>query len=157
MTWEPPVPLSISSSFPLAGPFAEGRKVTFIVHPLLTANGLVQLLVWLNSPTIAILLIKRGALPTLVSTIDCAGLEVPTACEPNVSFDEEHATVGALDHNDAVWADTARVLFELNCIKCHAISGAAGGVGPDLSALGLSSPVDYVVNSILIPDQAIKE
>jgi putative heme-binding domain-containing protein len=46
---------------------------------------------------------------------------------------------------------------ELNCMKCHAISGAAGGVGPELSALGLSSPVDYVVNSILIPDQAIKE
>jgi putative heme-binding domain-containing protein len=46
---------------------------------------------------------------------------------------------------------------ELNCMKCHAIAGAAGGVGPDLSSLGLSSPVDYVVNSILIPDQAIKE
>ena len=46
---------------------------------------------------------------------------------------------------------------ELNCMKCHAIGGAAGGVGPELSALGLSSPVDYVVNSILIPDQAIKE
>ena len=46
---------------------------------------------------------------------------------------------------------------ELNCMRCHAIAGAAGGVGPELSALGLSSPVDYVVNSILIPDQAIKE
>jgi len=42
-------------------------------------------------------------------------------------------------------------------MKCHAVSGAAGGVGPDLSSLGLSSPVDYVVNSILIPEQAIKE
>lgn len=46
---------------------------------------------------------------------------------------------------------------EINCTKCHAIAGAGGGVGPDLSALGLSSPVDYIVNSILIPDQAIKE
>ncbi len=46
---------------------------------------------------------------------------------------------------------------EINCMKCHAIAGAAGGVGPELSALGLSSPVDYIVNSILIPDQAIKE
>ena len=46
---------------------------------------------------------------------------------------------------------------ELNCMKCHAIAGAAGGVGPELSAVGLSSPVDYLVNSILIPDQAIKE
>ena len=46
---------------------------------------------------------------------------------------------------------------EINCMKCHAVAGAAGGVGPELSAIGLSSPVDYIVNSILIPDQAIKE
>jgi putative heme-binding domain-containing protein len=46
---------------------------------------------------------------------------------------------------------------ELNCMKCHAVSQAAGGVGPELSALGLSSPVDYVINSIIVPDQAIKE
>ncbi len=46
---------------------------------------------------------------------------------------------------------------DLNCTKCHALSGAGGGVGPDLSALGSSSPVDYVINSIMLPDQAIKE
>ena len=46
---------------------------------------------------------------------------------------------------------------EINCAQCHAIAGAGGGVGPDLSAVGLSSPVDYIINSILIPDQAIKE
>lgn len=46
---------------------------------------------------------------------------------------------------------------DLNCAKCHALSGAGGGIGPDLSALGSSSPVDYVINSLMIPDQAIKE
>lgn len=46
---------------------------------------------------------------------------------------------------------------DLSCIKCHAIAGAGGGVGPDLSSVGLSAPVDYVINSILVPDQAIKE
>ena len=46
---------------------------------------------------------------------------------------------------------------DLNCTKCHAVSGAGGGVGPDLSAVGSSSPVDYVINSIMLPDQAIKE
>lgn len=46
---------------------------------------------------------------------------------------------------------------ELNCMKCHSIAGAAGGVGPELSPIGLTSPVDYVINSILLPDQAIKE
>ncbi|WP_435017237.1 hypothetical protein TA3x_004834 [Tundrisphaera sp. TA3] len=46
---------------------------------------------------------------------------------------------------------------ELNCMKCHSIGSAGGGVGPDLSAVGVSSPVDYLVNSILLPDLAIKE
>jgi putative heme-binding domain-containing protein len=46
---------------------------------------------------------------------------------------------------------------DLNCTNCHALSGAGGGIGPDLSALGSSSPVDYIINSIMLPDQAIKE
>ncbi|MFO0959540.1 MAG: hypothetical protein U0800_19250 [Isosphaeraceae bacterium] len=46
---------------------------------------------------------------------------------------------------------------DLNCARCHALGQAGGGIGPDLSALGGSSPVDYVINSILLPDQAIKE
>lgn len=46
---------------------------------------------------------------------------------------------------------------DLSCMKCHAVSKAGGQIGPDLSALGASSPVEYVVMSVLDPDQAIKE
>jgi putative heme-binding domain-containing protein len=46
---------------------------------------------------------------------------------------------------------------DLNCIGCHAVAGAGGGVGPDLSPLGSSSPPDYILRSILVPDEAIKE
>jgi len=46
---------------------------------------------------------------------------------------------------------------ELNCMKCHAVAGAAGGIGPELSSVGAGSPVDYLINSIIVPDQAIKE
>jgi putative heme-binding domain-containing protein len=46
---------------------------------------------------------------------------------------------------------------DLACLKCHAVSKAGGQVGPDLSALGASSPVDYIINSISNPDQQIKE
>ncbi|MCS6866234.1 MAG: HEAT repeat domain-containing protein [Gemmataceae bacterium] len=46
---------------------------------------------------------------------------------------------------------------DLGCFKCHAISKAGGNVGPELSALGGSSPVEYVVSSILDPNAAIKE
>jgi putative heme-binding domain-containing protein len=46
---------------------------------------------------------------------------------------------------------------ELNCTGCHAIGGAGGAIGPELSAIGQGNPVDYLVNSVLVPDQIIKE
>jgi putative heme-binding domain-containing protein len=46
---------------------------------------------------------------------------------------------------------------DLNCMKCHSLGKAGGEVGPDLSAIGQTSPSDYIINSILDPDQAIKE
>jgi len=46
---------------------------------------------------------------------------------------------------------------DLSCMKCHAVAQAGGSVGPDLSPVGSISPVDYVVNSILNPNLAIKE
>jgi putative heme-binding domain-containing protein len=46
---------------------------------------------------------------------------------------------------------------DLNCMSCHALAKAGGDVGPDLSALGQTSPPDYIISSILDPDQAIKE
>jgi putative heme-binding domain-containing protein len=46
---------------------------------------------------------------------------------------------------------------DLNCMSCHSLSKAGGDVGPDLSALGQTSPPDYIINAILNPDQAIKE
>ncbi len=46
---------------------------------------------------------------------------------------------------------------DVACLRCHAVSKAGGQVGPELSAVGSISPVDYIVNSILNPDLAIKE
>lgn len=46
---------------------------------------------------------------------------------------------------------------DVSCMRCHSVSRAGGQVGPELSALGASSPVDYIVNSILNPNLAIKE
>lgn len=46
---------------------------------------------------------------------------------------------------------------DISCMKCHSVSRAGGQVGPDLSAVGGSSPTDYIVNSILNPDLAVKE
>jgi putative heme-binding domain-containing protein len=46
---------------------------------------------------------------------------------------------------------------DLVCLKCHAVAGAGGQVGPDLVSIGASAPVDYLVESILLPSKAIKE
>ena len=46
---------------------------------------------------------------------------------------------------------------ELACITCHAIGGVGGKVGPDMTSLGASSPVDYVVQSLYDPNAKIKE
>lgn len=46
---------------------------------------------------------------------------------------------------------------ELACISCHAIGGAGGGMGPDLSSLGGSAQIDYIVESLLAPSARIKE
>jgi putative heme-binding domain-containing protein len=43
------------------------------------------------------------------------------------------------------------------CLRCHAIGGAGGQVGPDLSSIGASAPVDYLIESLLQPSKAIKE
>jgi putative heme-binding domain-containing protein len=43
------------------------------------------------------------------------------------------------------------------CLKCHAVAGAGGQVGPDLVSIGASAQVDYLIESILQPNKAVKE
>ncbi len=43
------------------------------------------------------------------------------------------------------------------CLKCHAIGGAGGQVGPDLTSIGASAQVDYLIESILLPNKVLKE
>ena len=45
----------------------------------------------------------------------------------------------------------------LVCQTCHAIGGAGGKIGPDLSSLGTSSPIDNIIQSLLAPNESIKE
>lgn len=46
---------------------------------------------------------------------------------------------------------------ENSCLKCHALAGAGGQVGPELSDVGSVSPVDYLLNSVVTPELAVKE
>ena len=44
-----------------------------------------------------------------------------------------------------------------SCLKCHAISGSGGQVGPDLASVGASAQIDYLIDSLLQPNKAVKE
>ena len=46
---------------------------------------------------------------------------------------------------------------ELGCVNCHAIGGVGGKVGPDLTSIGASAPLDYLVESVFYPNRKIKE
>jgi putative heme-binding domain-containing protein len=45
----------------------------------------------------------------------------------------------------------------MTCVQCHAIGGAGGKLGPDMSTLGASAPLDYVIESVLNPAAKVKE
>ena len=61
------------------------------------------------------------------------------------------------DQGDAAHGERIFRRAELNCLKCHAIGGAGGKVGPDLVSIGSSAQVDYLVDSILDPNKNVKE
>jgi putative heme-binding domain-containing protein len=46
---------------------------------------------------------------------------------------------------------------DMLCFKCHALGGSGGLVGPDLSGIGASAQVDYLIDSLLEPNKAVKE
>jgi putative heme-binding domain-containing protein len=46
---------------------------------------------------------------------------------------------------------------DLGCVTCHAIGGIGGKVGPDLTSIGASAQVDYLIESVLYPNRKIKE
>jgi putative heme-binding domain-containing protein len=46
---------------------------------------------------------------------------------------------------------------ELSCVACHAIGGSGGKVGPDMTSIGASAPVDYLIESVWFPNKKIKE
>lgn len=61
------------------------------------------------------------------------------------------------EHGNAARGEQVFRRKDLNCMGCHTVAGAGGNVGPDLSPVGSTSPVDYLAHSIMLPDQSIKE
>lgn len=79
--------------------------------------------------------------------------------DPAPPTKEEIAAIGqtAMEQGDPARGEQVFRRNDLSCMKCHAVNKGGGQIGPDLSAIGASSPVEYLVGSVLDPDQAIKE
>lgn len=45
----------------------------------------------------------------------------------------------------------------LQCASCHVLGGAGGLAGPDLSDIGVTAPIDYLTESLLKPEDAVKD
>jgi putative heme-binding domain-containing protein len=80
-----------------------------------------------------------------------AAFKLPTSAEIRQIGDEAAA------QGDPVRGERIFRRAELGCIKCHALHKAGGAIGPDLGPIGGSSPMDYIVQSILDPNSSIKE
>ncbi len=50
-----------------------------------------------------------------------------------------------------------KIYRRLDCAQCHAIAGSGGAVGPDLTSIGGSAQIDYLIDSIYTPAKAVKE
>jgi putative heme-binding domain-containing protein len=81
-----------------------------------------------------------------------------TAARTDYSPAEVKAYVDeVLAKGDAARGELVYRRKEATCLACHAIAGAGGQVGPDMTSIGASAQVDYLVESILIPNKAVKE
>ena len=94
----------------------------------------------------------QALVETLSRAAGIAELSKPLSASELSNMVSEVAAKGDPARGEEVFRRT-----DLNCMSCHAVSKAGGDVGPDLSAVGSISPPDYIINSILDPDQAIKE
>jgi putative heme-binding domain-containing protein len=93
--------------------------------------------------------------PLVQALIKSAGL---TLSEAQLTPEELQTLARqALAVGDAARGEKIYRRPELACMACHAIGGAGGKVGPDMTSIGASAPTDYLVESLLYPSAKIKE
>jgi putative heme-binding domain-containing protein len=94
-----------------------------------------------NEPDLVLALNKAGSLSS----------EVP------ITDEEIHQIAYVVTKGDPARGEKIYRRKELGCVLCHAIGGAGGKVGPDMTSLGASTITDYVVESVLLPNRKVKE
>lgn len=93
--------------------------------------------------------------PLLDALSNAAGLEKE---QKELSREELQKLAGeVLAKGDAARGEHVFRRPELSCFQCHAIGSAGGMLGPDLSAIGSGSALDYLIESLLQPNKIIKD
>jgi putative heme-binding domain-containing protein len=94
--------------------------------------------------------------PKLIDALTKAGgLTEPKRTLTKAELDQMVADVRA--KGDPARGEQVYRRVEMNCLKCHAVAGAGGQVGPDMTSIGASAQVDYLIESMLNPNSKIKE
>jgi putative heme-binding domain-containing protein len=95
----------------------------------------------------------------LKKALEASGGALPTQKMPQDLNDDQIAGLAKLvrEKSDPVKGEQIFRRVESSCTTCHAIGGAGGLIGPDLSSLGTSSPPETIIRSILYPNLSIKE
>ncbi|WP_420148963.1 PVC-type heme-binding CxxCH protein [Spirosoma sp.] len=95
----------------------------------------------------------------LAKALEASGGVLPVEKMPQELTAQEISSLAKLisETADPVKGEMVFRRSALACQSCHAIGGGGGRIGPDLSSLGTSSPVETITRSILYPNQSIKE
>lgn len=76
---------------------------------------------------------------------------------PLSEAEKQRVLAAVVSRGDATRGEVVFRRKESQCLKCHAIAGAGGQVGPSLESVGASAPIDYLLDSLLEPNKAVKE
>jgi putative heme-binding domain-containing protein len=108
---------------------------------------------------------KVGVRTARASGRDVTALTDALAKAGNLTFGAKELTPGEMARTvadvgklgDAARGERVFRRKDQMCLSCHAVGGAGGQVGPDLGSIGASAPVDYLIDSLLLPNKAVKE
>ena len=99
---------------------------------------------------------SAGGDEALEQAIRDAGRLDKVGWEPTPELAQEILTA-VKKEGDPARGETIYRRTQLQCINCHAIGTAGGLVGPNLISLGSSSQLDYILESLWLPDAKLKE
>ena len=92
----------------------------------------------------------------LMAALQLSGKLKPMSQQPS-SADMARLIERVRTEGDPRRGETIYRRADLQCIACHAIGGVGSPIGPDLVSIGASAPVDYLITSLLNPNDKIKE